>query len=100
MDNDVEIIIPPEGHRPFLLSHRSKPTFEFLLSRMVPKGKIREYGSSRIGYKVWEISRPWLSRVSRLAKESFGAYRYSVTRDRVEPVNKNAVPGQLKLFRF
>jgi hypothetical protein len=100
MDRDVEIIIPPEGHRPFLLSHKDKPTFEFLLSRMVPKEQIREYDSTRIGYKLWEISRPWLSRVSQLAKESFGAYRYSVSRGRVELVNKKDIPGQLKLFRL
>jgi hypothetical protein len=100
MDNDVEIIIPPEGHRPFMLSHKSKPTFEWQLCRMIPEGQIREYDSDRIGYKFWEISRPWLSRVSQLAKESFGAYRYSVSRGRAEPVNPKDVPGQLNLFRF
>jgi hypothetical protein len=98
MDNNVEIIIPPEDYRPFLLSHRDKPTFEFQLTRMIPRGQIRECPSMRIGFKTWEISRAWFPMVSQLARNTFGAYRYSVERGRPAPANPKATDGQLSLF--
>jgi hypothetical protein len=98
MDIDAEIIIPPETYRPFLLSHRSKPTFEFQLTRAIPREQIRECPSERYGFKTWEISRKWLPVVSNLVKSHFGWC--SISRSRTQPVNPKDVDGQLSLFHL
>jgi hypothetical protein len=97
MNIDAEIILPPEGHRPFLLLHRSKPTFEFRLTRTVPKGQIRECPQERYGFKTWEISRKWLPLVSSLVKSYFGWC--NISRGQARPVNPDGTE-QLSLFNL